>query len=278
MSEFARITYNLNNRIVFNDVTTTPTYYVLLDVPNITDTLAVNVEEGKPEEVGIIDYGTKLEKGTWAVPITLVANSLANMQQLIQNTKQALNPDLMELDSTYGEATSNSGYHPLDWTEIVGSTSYNFRIYVKSVETPQIAMDSLAGIVRRSRVQLKARDPRKYIQTLNTRTGAGVATNNGTFTTPVIITVTASGATSTSLAITNSTTGKNINVTTALANNDILIIDTFLHSVKLNGVEKRGMLGSGTDWWLLNPGANTLAITNGTNTSIQFQWRDAWPL
>lgn len=278
MSEFARITYNLNSRIVFNDVTTTPTYYVLLDVPNITDTLAVNVEEGKPEEVGIIDYGTKLEKGTWAVPITLVASSLANMQQLIQNTKQALNPDLMELDATYGEATSNSGYHPLDWTEAVGSSSMNFRIYVKSVETPQLPMDSLAGLIRRTRVQLKARDPRKYTQAQNTRTNGGTATNNGTFPTPVLITVTASGATSTSLTITNSTTSKSIFVTTALANNDVLIIDTFLHSVKLNGVEKRGMLGVGTDWWLLNPGANTLAITNGTNTSIQFQWRDAWPL
>lgn len=276
--EFDRIEYNLNSRIIFNDTATDTTKYVLLDYPNITDTLAVNVEEGKPEEVGIIDFGTKLEKGSWIVPVTLWANSLANMQQLIQNFKEALNPDLMELDSTYGEATANAGYHPMDWTETVGATSRSFRIYVKSLETPQVAMDSLAGLVRKARVQLKARDPRKYLQTQSSLSGAGTAANAGTYPTPVEITITASGATSTSLEIVNTTTSKTIYVTTAMANNDVLVIDTFLHSAKLNGTETRSMLGAGTDWWLLNPGNNTITINNGTNATIVTRWRSAWPM
>ena len=278
MTEYAKTTYNLNSRIVFNDVVSDSSKYVLLDIPAITDTLAVNVEEGKPEEPGIIDFGTKLEKGQWIVPVTLYASTFANMQSLIQTFKQALNPDLMELDATYGEATVHSGYHPLDWTETVGATSYDFRIYVKSVETPSLAMDSLAGLIRKAKVQLKARDPRKYTQAQASLSGAGTAANAGTYTTPVEITITASGATSTSLAITNSTTSKSILVTTALANNDVLVIDTFLHSVKLNGVEKRSMLGAGTDWWLLNPGNNTIAVSNGTNAAVVTRWRSAWPL
>ena len=278
MAEYSRTTYNLNNRIVFNDVTTDTTKYVLLQTPQITDTLSINVEEQKPEEVGIVDFGTKQGKGTWEVPILLWASSLANMSQLIQNVKEALNPDLMELDATYGEATSNLGYHPLDWTETVGATSRNFRIYVKSVEMPQIPNDSLSGLAREGKVLLKARDPRKYLQSQTTLSGAGTAVNAGTFTTPVIITITATGATSTSLSINNTTTGKSVLITTAMANNDVLVIDTLLHSVKLNGVEKRSMLGAGTDWFLLNPGNNTITISNGTNATVSTAWRSAWPI
>jgi len=279
MTEFARIIYDLNSRIKLNDVTTDATKYVLLDVPNITDTVSVNTEDQKPSEPGIIDFGTKEGKGSWIVPVSLYASSLSNMASLIQNLKQALNPRLMELDATYGIATTNGGYHPLDWTETVGGVSRAFRIYVKSMETPQIAMDNLSGLIRQARINLKARDPRKYLQTQSTRTGAGTANNAGTYPTPVVITITASGATSTSLQITNSTTGKSIYIGTAMANNDVLVIDTLLHSVKLNGVEKRSMITSNnSEWWELNPGDNTLAISNGTNASVQFTWRSAWPL
>lgn len=278
MAEFSRTTFNFNSRIVLNDVATDTTKYILVNIPNITDTLVINTEEEKPEEAGIIDYGSKLGKGQWAVPVTLYASSVANMASLIQTFKQAFNPDLLELDATYGETTSYLGYHPLDWTETVGSTSRAFRIYAKSQEIPKVAMDTFSGSVRESSIQLKVADPRKYLQTATTLTGAGTANNAGTYTTPVTITVTASGATSTSLTITNSTTSKSIYVTTAMANNDVLVIDTGLHSVKLNGVEKRSMLGSGTEWWFLSPGNNTLAISNSTNTSTVFSWRSAWPL
>lgn len=278
MTEFSRVQYNFNSRIILNDVTTDTTKYVILNTPNITDTLSINTEDEKPEEAGIIDYGTKSGKGQWVVPVTLYASSVENMASLIQSFKQAFNPDLLEADATYGESTSYLGYHPLDWTETVGATSRAFRIYAKSQETPQVAMDNFSGSIRRSAVKLKVADPRKYLQTASTLSGAGTANNAGTFTTPVVITITASGATSTSLTITNSTTSKSIYVTTAMANNDTLVIDTGLHSVKLNGTEKRSMLGSNTEWWFLNPGNNTLAISNGTNATTSFSWRSAWPL
>lgn len=278
MSEFSRTTYSYNSRIVLNDVATDSTKYVLLDNDNITDTLAINTEDEKPEDVGIIDYGTKLGKGQWVVPVTLYASSLGKMSALIQTFKQAFNPDLLELDSTYGETTKYLGYHPLDWTETIDSTSYNFRIYAKAQETPKVNMDTFSGLIRKSSIALKVADPRKYTQAESTLSGAGTAANAGTFTAPVVITVTASGATSTSLQITNSTTSKSVYVTTALANNDVLVIDTGIHSVKLNGVEKRSMLGSNTTWWMLNPGNNTLAISNGTNATVSFAWRSAWPL
>jgi hypothetical protein len=280
MSEFQKTTYNFNSRLVLNDDTTDPDAFVLVDPNALLDTLAANVQEPKPTEPGIIDYGVKFNQGIAVIPVQLVATSEAKMAQLIQDVKQAFNPDLLELDTTYGETTKYQGYHPLKWTETVGSTSRAFQIYLKSQETPIIEQDSLAGLVREGKLKLKAMDPRKYLQSQTTLTGAGDATNAGTYPTPVEITITASGTTSTSLQLINATRvpADAIYVTTALANNDVLVIDTFLHSVKLNGTEKRGMLGNNTEWWTLFPGQNTITYNNGTNMSMVTKFYSAWPL
>jgi hypothetical protein len=278
MSEFSKTTYNYNDRIKINDVTTNTNRYVLLNVPSILDTLIINTEDEKPSDVGVIDYGSKTGKGAMQLPVTLYGSSVDYMNEMIQVLKEAFNPDLLELDATYGSTTAYNGYHPLDWTETVGATSRAFRIYTKAEEIPQVAGDVLSGRVRKATVKLKIQDPRKYLQTETTLAGAGAAVNAGTFTTPITITVTASGATSTSLQITNSTTSESIYVSTALSAAQVLVINTGTHSCTLDGVEKRSMLSGSTSWWKLNPGSNTLAITNGTNASVAFAWRSAWPL
>lgn len=280
MSEFSRTTYNFNSRFILNDETTDPDAFALVDSALLFDTLAINVEEPLPTEPGIIDYGVKFGKGVAVIPIELFATSESKMAGLIQDMKEAFNPDLLEADTTYGETTVYMGYHPFKWSETVDSISRAFQIYLKSEETPILEQDSLAGLFRTGRLKLKARDPRKYLQTASTRTGAGGGTNAGTIDTPVTITITASGATSTSLQIINATKvpAEVIYITTALANNDVLVIDTLLHSIKLNGVEKRSYVGSNTKWWMMHPGQNTLTYNNGTNATIAFEWRSAWPL
>jgi hypothetical protein len=200
------------------------------------------------------------------------------MASLIQTLKQAFNPDLLEADATYGESAGKGGFHPLKWTEVVGGTSRNFMIYLKSMETPKVAMDSMAGLIRKSLLTLKAQDPRKYLQAQSTLTGAGTAVNAGTYPTPVEITITATGATSTSLAITNSTRTETIYITTALSAGQVLVIDTRLHSVKLDGVERRDYLGNTSKWMQLDPGANVIALANNANCSIVLKWYSAWSL
>lgn len=278
MSEYQRIVYNFNYRFKLNDDVTDTTKYALVDMKSFFDTIANNVEENKPTEPGIIDYGVKFGKGTFEVPITLYGSTDANLNQLIMNLKQAFNPDLLEADATYGEATDYGGYHPLYWTETVGVYTRDFMVFLKATETPAVLNDPIAGLIRAATLKLKARDPRKYQVGAYTRTGDGIATNFGTYPTPVKITITASGSTSTSLTITNSTTGKSIVVSTALTTGQVLVIDTFYHSVKLNGTEKRSMVANSSDFWTVAPGSNTFAITNGTNASVAFEWRNAWPL
>ena len=278
MAEFTRTQYDFNSRIVLNDNTSDTTKFILLKNNSIFDTVVQNTEEERPVSPGIVDYGSKLSKGILDIPVMLYASTIANMAQLIEDFKEAFNPDLLEADSTYGEAAGGNGYHPLNWTETVGATSRAFRIYAKAVETPRMNQDSFAGLARSSRISLKVQDPRKYLQAQTTLAGAGTATNAGTYPTPVVITGTATGATSTSLQITNSTTGKTIYITTALANNDVIVIDTRKHSIKKNGTETRSLIGAGTDWWSLNPGANTIAFTNTTNITFSTAWRSAWPI
>ena len=151
-------------------------------------------------------------------------------------------------------------------------------IYLKSMETPKVPMDSLAGLIRPSILKLKAQDPRKYLQTQSSLTNAGTANNAGTYPTPVEITISATGATSTSLTITNSTRNESIYVTTALSNGDSLVIDTRLHSVKLNGTERRDYLGNNSKWMLLDPGNNTISLSNNSNCTITTKWYSAWSL
>lgn len=279
MSEYSRTIYDFNSRLKLNDETTDTTEIVFVDERLLMDTVATNVEEELPTEPGIVDYGVKAGKATMDIPVMLYASSEAKMSELIQKLKQAFNPDLLEADGTYGDTTKYQGYHPLKWTEVVGSTSRDFMIYLKSMESPKIQTDSLAGLIRGATLHLKARDPRKYLQTQSSLTGAGTATNAGTYPTPVEITITASGATSTSLTITNSTTSESIVVGTALSAGQVLVIDTYLHSVKLNGTERRDYITAASKWMKLNPGANTITVANTSNiTSIVEKWYSAWPI
>jgi len=278
MAEFSRTTYNYNSRIVLNDETTDPTKYVLVDSASFLDTVAQNTEEPRATDSGIIDYGIQLGKGTARIPVTLIAYTESAMNGLIQTFKQAFDPDLLEEDPTYGEVAGKGGYHPFKWTEVVDSTTRAFQIYLKSIETPKVAMDNLAGLIRTSVLQLKAQDPRKYLQSSVTLTGAGTATNVGTTSTPVEITITASGATATNLTITNTTRSEAMVISTALANTDVLVIDTRLHSVKLNGVERRDYLSSTSKWIYLSPGANTITLANNSNCTVATKFYSAWPL
>ena len=278
MPEYNRTIYDFNGRFTLNDTTTNPDQFVLVQSNSFLDTIAENTEGGRITDAGIVDYGTKFGKGVVKVPITLYASSIGKMNDLIQDLKEAFNPDLLEADPTYGLDAGGGGYHPLKWTETVGETPRDFMIYLKSMETPRVALDKLAGLVRGSELTLKAQDPRKYLQASSSLSGSGTATNAGTYPTPVIITITATGTTLTNLQITNSTRNESVYVTTALSIGQSLVIDTRKHSCKLNGVERRDYLGNNTKWMQLDPGANTITIANGTNATISTVWHSAWPL
>jgi hypothetical protein len=278
MAEFTRTQYNFNSRIILNDTATDPDAFVLVDPQALLDTIAENIEENLPTEPGIVDYGVKFSKGMAEIPVELYASTEAKMAQLIEDLKEAFNPDLLEADATYGSTTKYEGYHPLKWSETVGSNSRAFQIFLKAIETPVIEQDSFAGLIRSGKLKLKAKDPRKYLQTAVTGSGFATLNNLGTYNAPLIITITATGNTLSGLRVNNTTTNESIILASTLVNTDVVVIDTAIHSVKKNGTETRSLLNTSSKWLYLKPGNNVFTLNNENNATITYSFNPAWPL
>lgn len=280
MTAFARTLYDYNSRFVLNDKTTNTNRYALVDELAQAETTTTTIETDRPVAEGGIDFGSKISSGLIEVPLVLYASSLGHMNDLVDVLKQAFNPQLVEDDATWGKGVLNfpagDGFMPLKWTEALGTGTRAVQIFVKPLEVPAVALDTTGGRIREGKLKLRIEDPRKYSQTLGELVGAGTAANTGNYRTPVKITIGATGTTSTSLTITNSTTGESIVVSTALSIGQTLVIDTRHQSVKLNNVEKRSMISSTSKWIHLKAGNNTIAIANGGNCVITTNWLSCW--
>ena len=123
-------------------------------------------------------------------------------------------------------------------------------------------------------LELFAADPRLYSQTQTTTTItaaggtiSGTVTNGGNVNTPVVYTIT--GPTSGTPSITNSTTGHNIVLNTAVASGHTLVIDTYARTVLLDGTTAHPeyVTPTSTFWDGLAVGANTVAVTGGGFTN-----------
>jgi hypothetical protein len=135
-------------------------------------------------------------------------------------------------------------------------------------------------------LELFAADPRLYAQTQTTTVltasgGAisGTVTNGGNVNTPVVWTIT--GPTSGAPVITNSTTGHNIVLNTAVSAGHTLVIDTYAKTVLLDGSTAHPdyITAVTTFWDGLAVGANSISLTGGGFTNgvskLQAVFRDA---
>lgn len=120
-------------------------------------------------------------------------------------------------------------------------------------------------------VELLAGDPRVYSTVEKLLAGAGIASNEGDFSTLPIITI--SGP-STNPLITNTTTGESIQVMKTLIAGQVLVLDFPAKTVKLDGVSVYDSLGSGFSWFPLRPGDNAITVSGGG--TFETRWRDAW--
>lgn len=127
--------------------------------------------------------------------------------------------------------------------------------------------------------ELLIKDPRRTGQTLETRTGAGTATNEGDTFADATVTITMSGAGSATYAV--SRTGDISGLTTLTlnlsgrSNGQVVTVDMANRRIYVDGTENMGLFVSG-DYWDLDPGDNTIGITNGTNASTVISWRRSW--
>lgn len=79
--------------------------------------------------------------------------------------------------------------------------------------------------------------------------------------------------------ITEINTGNVLSVVYPLQASDVLVIDTNLRSVNLNGVNRRSLLTNNSTWFSMPPGNNYYqfnASATGTGTSCVVSWRSAY--
>jgi hypothetical protein len=103
----------------------------------------------------------------------------------------------------------------------------------------------------------------------------GVVTNTGNRPTPAIITI--SGPV-TDPRVTNDTLGFTLSFDIDLGGSDVLVVDLLNRTAILNGVVNvRGALID-PDWWLLEPGVNSIIYTagSGSGSSLTVTFHPAW--
>lgn len=116
-------------------------------------------------------------------------------------------------------------------------------------------------------IPFKAGDPFIIGSFEKTHVGSGILANEGTFETPVVITI-QGPVTNPSVQIGSSV----LSYTGALAGGDALVIDTEAMTVKFNGVNALGNYSGGFP--KLQPGDTTVVAATGGSTT--FTWRDRW--
>lgn len=281
MAIFERTIYSFNGRLTLNDRQDPNKFVLVSDLANIESTTNT-IEVDRPISEGSIDFGSKLSSGEFVIPILLYAKTFGDMNELIDNLKEAFNPQDTDADPGWGKGILNfpggDGFQPMSWAEEISTGTRDVEVFVKPLEVPSVALDTTSGRVRNGVIRMRIEDPRKYLQTVSELVGSGDAENTGNFRTPLEITIGASGTTSTSLTIEDETTGESIVVSTALSAGQTLVIDTRHRSVKLNDVETRSMISTSSDWMYLDAGVNDIVVSNATNATVTLRWQSAWVL
>ena len=105
---------------------------------------------------------------------------------------------------------------------------------------------------------------------------ANLITNTGWATTYPIITIT---GTCTNPRVTDVTAGVYLQVDSVIGTNDVLVLNTQLRTVTLNGVNRRALLNNSSTWFAAPPGTSYYTFSASTqdgNTTCVVSWRDAF--
>lgn len=125
-------------------------------------------------------------------------------------------------------------------------------------------------------IQFVASDPRLYAETETTTSFAGLSgTPNNAGDTRMYPTVEIDGAATNPITIKNVTdANRTLTLALAVGAGQTLVVDMGKRTVLLAGVNRYDAVQSGSEWWELLPGNNTIEITGGGTKRVKF--RSAW--
>lgn len=122
---------------------------------------------------------------------------------------------------------------------------------------------------RRGQPRQRERDFRNGSYTSQT-VYSGTCTNSGTVNSFPTVTVT--GPAGPTVYVTNATEAKTVTLNLTVPGGQSAVVDFGARTVILNGVTQTGVLATGSSWWDLQSGANSVQ----SNYPAQVTWRNAY--
>lgn len=286
------------NKVPFNG-STFPIFRVQNRRPqqrNIRD-LDINI----PFENGVSDFETLIGKTAYILEGTMYPGSESNYDEGLRMLRKVASLELSQAD-----ILSDDGYVPYTYNDFNSEkTIFVKALYVDIVESTR------KGLVQPFKIVCKVKDPTIYSadETTASTAQATPTASTGTaiysFTYPIIFGASTYSVTAdannlgdlpvypvsiningpvNSPKITNNATGEYIQVAVNLATtNDQLVIayDKDSLTVESNGVSVINQVSSGSTYFKLQPGSNTLTLTGSsisTGAIATLTYRSGWPL
>lgn len=175
------------------------------------------------------------------------------------------------------------GLLPLDFNVPTADTT-NFpsglmpcRYYARAEQALEPPQNPVQGLAIPFILPFLASDPRRYLQSTSSLTGAGAANNNvGTFYSWPTLTIAMTGAGSAAFSITSAEAAATLTLNlSGRVNGDSVVVDMEREKITVNGVETPGLYVSGS-YFAIEPGVNTITLANSTNASPTLTWRSAF--
>jgi len=243
-----------------------------------SETLVQSAREIREYESGLEVYAAFNHGKRLTLQGVIRAATHGALYDRIEQVAAAFDPDAVSRDNP-----DNFGFLPLDFS-VPTADAENFanglmpcRYYVRAEQAFEPPVSQYSGLVVPYILPLLAADSRRYLQSTSQLTGSGAADNSiATVWSWPTLTIAMTGAGNAAFTIANAeAAGSLVLDLSGRVNGESVAVDMERRSIKVNGVDTPSLYVSG-DFWHIEPGINTITVTNGTNASPTLTWRSAF--
>jgi len=251
----------------------------IIEVNSIrSETPIQTIRESREYESGLEVYGAFKRGKRLILQGVIRASTHGALYDRIEEVAAAYDPDVVSRDNP-----DDFGFLALDF-DVPTADEVNFptglmpcRYYARAEKAFEPPTSQYAGIAVPFNLPLLAADSRRYLQSASQLTGAGAADNSlATVWSWPTLTIAMTGAGSATFALANAeAAGSLVLNLSGCVNGDSVAVEMERRKITKNGIEAPSLYVSGA-FWHMEPGVNTITVTNGTNASPTLTWRSAF--